>query len=672
MSSSPPITRHGPGSGFDPAHLAADFNRVLERMEAASDFGKPLHQSQLLSRAQKLLRHDQGIAYLYESAPRFHPSGMFNGSDWAEPQHLQPGLVGVTLRAGGANATLECLSELRLLAIAEGRAQQPGIAADQAREFLQQVLASNLDMLFPVATEETREADAGAHERVRRLFDFILERLGAGAILAELTQEVERVMLQRPIMTQRVESLLRAANRALATVDAATADTPGAVEHTARFWINALHGPSVLSRRGDYIGALAALDADALRAEAETFGHALGVTGLVSFQHADLVRYLSVHAPDLLGAALDLNAVGQVCLDSHRELINQLIDYAIWWETARSIYGLSRLLNQGTLFNRPVAPGLRRIMALTVNPDVVERLASASAWADPPAANIALVAGTLSVLGQPRGVDQGHNPTCQSARAISLWAQNDVGYLLELIAQAARDDELVMQFEAQVIQSRELTYGLAGELHPELDPISLLLTTHLDRIYMYMSRLTIGRGGDGHRWVNPELHGWWVQRGFGALVDTATGAITDCDTFIRRFYTAYHPLYNGGRDLVYAQPCGVASTSATGAFVGWHAISIQRVAVDPDGEWRVYFFNPNREKGQNWGHGVVTSTHDCGELEGESSLLFGEFLSRLYVFHYKAEETGALDNVDDSTVALVRAAIADSWGQNFPWFDSVG
>jgi len=646
-----------------------DFEAVLQKIEQSRTFGKATHVNRLLGYARRLLETPKGVARLYTFAPRFESSGMFWGGDWAEPQNLQPALVAGTLRGGGANATMECLSELRLLAIVDGITEQPQITAAEAREFLEQVLAANLDLLFPVATEESRETDAAASQRVSQLFDFILDRLGASAILLELTQEVERVMLQRPIMTQRVESLLRSAERAIET-NGSHDDELGTIEGTARQWIHALNGPSELSRKGDYIGSLAKLDADELQTEAETFAHSLNKTGLVSYQHADLVRFLAANAPDQLATALDLGTVGRVSLDQHRQLVHQIIEYAIWWETTRSIYGLSRLLNQGTLFIRPVPPSLHRLMALTVHEHVAERLRSASDWYDPPAANIELVAATLSVLGQPRGVDQGYNPTCQSARAISLWAHNDPGYLLELIASAARDDELVMQFEDTVIHSGGLQHGLAAELHTELDPVSLVLTPHIDRIYMEMSRYTFGRSGDGHRWVNPEMHGWWVMRGFAELVDTATGAITDCNTFIRRFYTAYHPLYNGGRDLVYAQPCGIASTTATGAFVGWHAISIQRVAPDPDGIWRVYFFNPNREKGQDWGRRVITSTNDCGEFEGESSLPFGEFLSRLYVFHYKPEETGAMDNVDEHTVALVRSAIADSWGLNFRWVDN--
>ena len=655
------------GGLADPNRLAKDFEQVLERLEAARSFGKAMQQQQLLARAQKLLRSPEGIAHLYAYAPRFDAAGVFANGDWEAPEALQPALVSTTLRAGGINATLECLSELRMLAIAERLTEASGMTAEEARRFLQQILASNLDLLFPVATEETREADPAAAERVKNLFEFILERLGAAAILDALVYEAERVLLQRPIMVQRVEALLRAADRATAELPD---DDPSVAR--AREWMHALNGPTPLSRIGkreDYAAALCELDINALAEEANNFGQAMSRTGLVSAQHADLLRHLVDNAPELVGPALALNAVGKVSLGAHQTLISDIIRFAIWRETARSIYGLSKLLEQGMTFIRPVLPGLRRLMVLAIHPSVAENLRASSEWQDPPDANVLLLAGTLSVLGQPRGVDQGHNPTCQAARAISLWAQNDVGYLLELIAFAARENELLMHFEGQSIRSSELSFGLATTLHTELDPVSLLLTPHLDRIYMEMSRHTIGRVGDGHRWVNPELHGWWVHRGFGELLDTATGGVHGFDSFIRDFYASYHPLYNGGRDLVYAQPCGIATTNFNAELVGWHALSIQRVAYDPAGEWRVYFFNPNRDKGQNWGQDIVTSTHSHGELEGESSLPFEQFASRLYVYHYKSREIGDASAVPDEAVARIRTLVAEGWAADRDWED---
>lgn len=648
------------------ARLIDDFERVLSNLEAARAFGKGVHQSRLLALGLKLLDSDAGLAALYRAAPRFDSAGLFSGGDWANPEHLQPGLVRGSLLAGGINPSVECLSELRILAIATGQAEPVnGFGPERARAFLEEVLAHNLDLLFPVATETSREQSGRAAERIRRLFEFLLEHLGAGGILDALVTEVERVLLQRPIMIQRVEQLLHAAARALENVE--EDDT---VADEARVLIGALHGPTELARGRDadeYAALLPTLETEVLDEEARLFGETMNDTGLVSPQHASLLRFLVDQAPELLPDALALSRVGQVGLEEYPDLVTDVVRFAIRPETARCIYGLSRLLERGTLFFPPVPPGLRRLMVLPIDPKVDELLREASEWPNPPPGQVLLLAGTLSVLGQPRGVDQGHNPTCQAARAISLWAQNDVGYLLELIARAARDDELIMHFEGDAIRSGELSFGLATELHTELDPVSLVLTSHLDRIYMEMSRRTIGRKGDGHRWVNPEFHGWWVYRGFAEILDAGGDGIEDAEGFVRLFYAAYHPEYNGGRQLVYVQPCGVAVTNHSGAFVGWHAIAIQRVARDENGDWRVYFFNPNRDKGQNWGQGVVTSTHDHGEYEGESSLPFEQFASRLYVFHYKPIELGDPDAVPDEAVTAVCDAIAQSWAAGLEW-----
>ena len=667
MSTSSPQTPTDPAL-YAPA--AEEFERTLEKLEQARPFGKALHQQRLLSIARKLLNTTEGIEALYRFAPRFDGAGLFLGGDWDEPEKLEPALVRDTLMAGGDFPALECLSELRFLAIASGRVEHPALGPAQARAFLEDVLARNLDFPFPEATEFTREGSLMT-ERLQRFYRFLLERLGMDGILDALVAECERILLQRPIMAQRAEQMLHTAEHVLP--EAPQAEESPSIRFT-RWLIDALRGPSELARRHpdleDYAGALAGLDEGSLAAEAGVFGERMNRTGLVSPHHAILLRHLaggSDNSDDSLADALALNRIGRTSLAEYRQLIDVVIEHAVLPATARCIYGLSRLLNRGILFFQPVAPGLQHLTVLAIDPEVAELLRTGSQLDDPPPANALLLAATLSVIGQPRGVDQGHNPTCQAARAISLWSLNDVGYLLEMIARAAGENEVVMHFEGDTIRSADLPAGLAGELHTELDAVSLVLTPHLDRIYMEMSRRTIGRQGDGHRWVNPEFHGWWVYRGFASLVDPATEAIQDAEGFVRRFHAAYHPEYNGGRDLVYAQPCGVVSVSASGEFVGWHAVSIQRVARDPAGAWRVYFFNPNRDKGQNWGHGIVTSTSNNGEWEGESSLPFEQFLMRLYVFHYKRSELGDEESVPAQTVTAILDGIAASWGGERDW-----
>lgn len=273
-----------------------------------------------------------------------------------------------------------------------------------------------------------------------------------------------------------------------------------------------------------------------------------------------------------------------------------------------------------------------------------------------------LLEGVMCMLGLPLGVGQGNNPTCQSARALSMWAYNDPDYLLQMVAWAARDDEIIMHFEGQPISSRESQTGVASLTPIDLDPVSLLVVPHLDRIYAEMGRRCADREGDPHRWVNPEFHGWWSGRGFRINVDIATGALIDLDDFIRHFYATYHPYYNGNQPLIHPQPAGIAVTDSAARFIGWHAITILRVALDPQECMRVYFYNPNNDSGQNWGDGVTVSTAGNGERFGEASLPFEQFLSRLYIYHYDPLERGEPADVAGEDLEEVMGYIRRSWG----------
>jgi hypothetical protein len=266
------------------------------------------------------------------------------------------------------------------------------------------------------------------------------------------------------------------------------------------------------------------------------------------------------------------------------------------------------------------------------------------------------------MLGLPLGVGQGDNPTCQAARALSMWSYNDPDYLLQTIAWAARDDEIVMHFEGQPISSKDSGGGVATHLPVDLDPVSLLVVPHLDRIYAEMFRRCVGRDGDPHRWVNPEFHGWWSGRGFRINVDVATGNLVELEGFLRHFYAAYHPFYNGNQPLIHPQPAGIAVTDSAARFVGWHAITVLRVGLDPEGAMRVYFYNPNNDSGQDWGDGVVVSTAGHGERFGEASLPFEQFASRLYIFHFDPLEPGERAAVTQTELDRVLGYLQRSWG----------
>ena len=237
-------------------------------------------------------------------------------------------------------------------------------------------------------------------------------------------------------------------------------------------------------------------------------------------------------------------------------------------------------------------------------------------------------------------------------------------FLLHLVTRAARDNEIVMFFEGHRLCSSELAVGMADGPPTDVDPVSTILVPHLDKIYMEMGRLCAGRPGDPHAWINREMNGWWVGRETALAVDVESGKLVDYETFIRRFYAHYHPLYNGNQPLIHPQPAGIAITDGLGRFIGWHAITILRVGLGPKAKTRVYFYNPNNDSGQDWGHGVVVSTEGNGERFGESSLPVGEFASRLYLFHYDPCDEGDITAVPAKDIAGVKSMACASWASD--------
>ncbi len=605
---------------------------VAERLEQARPFAKYRHQKPVLEVVTRMLAMPGGLDAVYQAAPGLDAAGLFHGSDWDHPDILLPQIVGRTLESDDRMIVgLEAASLLRLLAIASGRATHPNIHADHARHFLTQVLALNLRSFFAANSEADRASAGDGHLRAR-LLRFIADHIGLRDVLGVLVAEIWRILEQRPIQIGPVKEMITEIAIALNR----QGSEPGSERLGAERLVNALFGPTTgcLDDPGieAYLERLTHMDDAGLLREATGFARAMHDTGLVSDYHAGFLRFAAEHQDALLvPEALGLGQTGQDCWRHYRELVLELIEMAVTVETPQSVHGLALLLERGVLHYLPIAPALSGQMRLRLHDAVRERLRLAYGGTITPEAR--LLAGVLDVLGQPLGVGQGANPTCQSARAIAVWGLNDPDFLLHLIAQAGEFDTILMHFEGQPINSADLPAGLAAGAPIDADPVSVLLVPHLDRVYAEMGRLCAPRGGDPHRWINPEFHGWWVARECLVAVDVATGNLADFDGFITRFYESYHPRFNGARPVIHPQPAGVAVTDANARFVGWHAIAILRAATDQTGQMRVYFYNPNNDSGQDWGGGVTVSTSGNGERHGEASLPFEQFASRLYLFH---------------------------------------
>jgi len=641
--------------------LEEKLENALVNLQQARRFAKARYQGAVLELAGRLIVQPEGLLTLYRLAPQMDEAGLFLGTDWEAPAVLLPNLVRNTLEHGDKGIViLECLSQLRLLAVANRLYLHQGVPADQARHFLTQVLALNLDRLFGGADETLRVRLGALGEAVERLFHFLLEHIGYENILGSLIDEIWRILAQRPIQVNHVKAMVTQ----IAIAMTQGVGDIGEARLGADRLISSLFGPTqgCLDDPGmeAYCSRLQVMDLPGLQQEAYGFARSMHDTGLVSDYHARFLRWLLENEQaQLIPDALGLSTTGLDVLRTYQDLCHRLIEEAIHPQTAQSIYGLAMLLERGILYSPPIAPGLWRQLGLRLSPQSELILRSAFGETLPP--RVHLLAGVISLLGQPLGVGQGNNPTCQSARALSMWSYNDPDYLLHLIAQAARFDGILMHFEGQPIASAELPAGLVRTVPLDTDPVSMVLVPHLDRVYIEMGRLCAERQEDPHRWINPEFHGWWVGREFVIAVDVASGKLKDYDAYLEHFYSSYHPLYNGNQPLIHPQPAGVAVTDSAARFVGWHAITLIRVALDQEDVVRVYFYNPNNDSGQDWGNDVIVSTQGHGERFGEASLPFAQLASRLYIFHDDPVAEGSHDPVPAAEITVAREMALASW-----------
>ncbi|WP_106230379.1 hypothetical protein [Halomonas ventosae] len=656
----------------EPAHHDDDgsseqvkqLDAAIERLAAANAIAEVSPVFEVIEAARPLMSDDMGLQALYARVPAIEAAGFFGGSDWDYPQTLVPSLAVRTVRHGDPIATLvESLSQIRLLAVAKGDYSHPSISAEHAHHFLAQVMAMNLDLVVGDLHEGDRLRPDRLGYAVQALYRYLLRHLGYENLLEHLVAEVWRILAQRPVQVEGVKQMVTQIASCLPRLEDRPNAMAGEVGDDALQLINAVFSPTEGCREDPgfeaYAERLSCMDDAALLQEAIAFAQAMHSTGLVSPYMPGFIRYLRSRWNALIPTALGLSYTGADAFHCYPALIHTLIDEALFAETSQAAYGLAMMLERGILYSPPVAPSLWRQLRMTLCEPAAEKIVAV--FGDRRSPECFLLADVLNVLGRPLGVGQGNYPTCQSTRALSMWAFNTPADLLRVVAWAARDDEIVMRFEGHSISSRDLGAGLAAEPPVDVDAVSLLTVPHLDRIYFEMGRRSVGRGEDPHKWVNAEFHGDHVGHGFRIAVDVFTGGLKDFEGFMRDFYAAYHPFYNGNIPVINPQPAGIAVTDSATRFLGWHAITIQRLTLDPNQVMRVYFFNPNNDSGQDWGQGIVTSTQGHGELYGEASLPVAQFASRLYVFHYDPLEKGEPADVPDDEVYRAMGLARDSW-----------
>jgi hypothetical protein len=621
----------------------------------------------VLTIASQILADDDGVTLLAGRSGSFVASGVFRGDAWEVPARLRTKYVRGTLLASGPSGVLEALSVLRVLALAREELVSEHFSASDARAFLEEALAMNVDLVLS-GTAEKNQDEGDEVARARRILRFVAKSLGLERLGDVVAEEIDARCAQRPVDTRPVRALLQAVEDGWPS-SSAQRGYEGVVESSPRLarYVAAVSGPSELARRSAdpvaYGLELQALDPARLAAEASAFGQLLRETGLVSSHHPVLLRVLCNRNEVLLAAALGLGDAGSAELSTHTERVCRLIEIAISPRYPQAVDGLAQLIERGLLSRRKVVARLERLQTVELCERARERLeADAEATGISPRA--LLLAGALSVLGRPLGVSQGNNPTCQSVRGISLWSLHEPERLLDRVLEAARYDRLTHSFEGRTIHSNEIPAGRAdGAL--AVDPVSTVLVPHVDRLYAEIMRRVAGRKQDAHRWANPGLYGPWVPNRFAALIEGHSTVVAP-EKFVRSLYATYHPDYRRTA-LVAPNPVGVLTTDERGALVGRHAVSLLRVERDSTGIVRAYFFNPNGEDRQDWGHGIQVSVAGHGEAAGESSLPLEQLAARLYAFHYDAKRRGDPNAVPEDALAPALALARASWGRTTGW-----
>lgn len=644
-------------------------NAHIEAVRQSSPMTRERKLQQLLSQVDALTRKQDGLAYCYEKVEELVDLGIFDNTPWAQAEHLVPSLVGGTLQAGFPNNVLEILSELRMLRIAVGDTQHPTLSANEAKAFLEEMIIANFNLAFLSYSEEARlHISAAEQRRIQALFAFLLKTFPLEQLKPALLSEVKAIAAQRSIMTTRLEEILALVKDHLPLDSNEPEDAP------LLQFIAARYHPTLATHEAKnqeaYRQWLEAQETSVLREEFRQMGRQMQNTGLVSPFQVTAAHFIVQRDTTWLADLLALNSHGKADLKSHISFITRLVTDFITPFNREALFGLARLLERNMLSRKPVWYALNKLVNINLHPGAAAKLMKVIPEEEKTTPLQLLVGGTLQVLGQPLGIGQGNNPTCQSARGISMWSQHAPGKLLNYIIDAATSDNLYFRYEGELLEASKLSIGTATTFDYKLDPVSIILVPLLDRIYNEMMRLAMVKHftEDPHVSVNPAFYGHWIQTGFASAYDPLQHAIVNYDRFLRLFIASFHPEFNGGHQFIYPVPLGIFVTSARGEFVGFHAISLQRVAQAADHSWRAYIYNPNNEGRQNWGQDIRPAVTGHGELPGESSLPFHQLLSRVYAFHYNTIGVDdRLQAVDDELVEKTRVLAKNSWGLKYIW-----
>lgn len=637
------------------------FLDALRQFKEALPVARDGKRRKLISQIDLLTNDEEGLQVIYSSIPEIIESGFFKDSVWERPNGLVPTLVRGTLLSGYPHNIYELLSELRFVAIYKKRFNDEAISPAWAEKFLKEVIVHNFDIAyFDIKQPNWDSHKASELKKIRLLFDFLADKIPVQALKSNLLEELETSIAHRPIVTSKTEAIIDMVHFQFKLSE------DNEIDRRLKYFSKVLFKYSSEQIKNN----LPKWGKSKIKSECLEAGENLKVTGLVAPYHVQLLKYIAQNHPELIPDALALNLHGRAEFERHQELVINILEEFIVPGNKQAILGLSLVLKRNLLSKKSTLHALHRLMSVRIHPMVAQHLFYGKDSEASATARQLLVGGTLSLLGQPLGVRQGNNPTCQSARALSMWSRHAPAKLVNLIIDAASSNNVIFRYGNQLIESNKGDVEIGENFDFNLDYASIVLVPHLDRIYAEMMRMaSISHPGkDPHISVNPAFYGHWIQTGFLSVYNQLTGKIEAYEKFVAIFFASFHPEFNGGHSLVYPVPLGIFITDSSAYMRGFHAISLTRVQKTPEGEWRAYFFNPNSEGPQNWGQEIRPSVRGNGEQHGESSLPFHQLLSRVYAFHYNRLRLGdKLEKVPAATIQEVVKLSKESWGKQYKW-----
>lgn len=648
-----------------------NFEESFTEFKNATSLTRSQKASKLLSQIDLLTRTNSGIHFLYDRSLEIEDTGFFDDSPWSNPRKQVPTLVKGTILSGHPHSSLEIMSELRILAYACGERQSEVLPREEAKAFLEEVVVHNMEFAFDELTEESRtKLTQQERRKVVAHFQFLIQKAELTGIKHKLADEMRMVCEQRPVVTQTLRNLIQTVYQ---KIDLSEKDP---VDQRLLYFVRAVYFPGNLAFKfpnySKYREQIEKATNEVLDAEARSIGDYLHDTGLTNPYLAMLLLHSVEHSPDRIPILLKLNSKGVSEFERYKDFVLDLIQLVFSEHNYLGIYGLKRMLEKHLFSRRPVRAGLTNLKLINIHPHSEKRILKSVVYpSDQVNAKQHLMGALIALLGQPLGIGQGNNATCQSARGISMWAQHSPAKLINMITTVATANNLIMRFEDQDLESLKLAKGLVDRLDYKLDAVSVTLVPHLDKIYNEMMRRSAVRGEDPHKWTNPGLYGHWVLNDFASAYSLLTNSIQDFEGFVKLFYASFHPKFNGGRQMVYPNPVGIFITSSKGDMLGFHAVSLLRVDVNPesqDNEIRAYFLNPNNEGRQDWGQNIKPTVFGNGEYHGESSLPIHEFTARLYAFHFnRLDANPHIKEVPKAEVEKVRKLAESSWGKSYQW-----